>query len=485
MAEPGDPLSERELDVLRCLVRGATNKTIASDLTISENTVKVHLRNIYTKLEVSSRTEAATAAMQQGYITIPSAENVEETLELETPLETKRALEDEQVLETPPAKVDAAAATVIRTTEFAGEDAAATTMGEASATAPERNYARLAVIALAVVLALITVVFIAQQSFAPGQQSTAEEPFEETAIENTLWLESRPMPEGRSNMAVGSIGLDLYQIGGETTDGVDGKVQAFNSLDRVWRTVAEKPTAVADATAAELYGELYVAGGRMADGRPTSVVEAYSPTQDAWRPVAPLPHPVLGGLTLSDGAFLYLFGGHDGESFVDAAYVYDPAEDSWRPLPAMPRASAFTSGGTLPGKLVVAGGENEDGTLSSCLLLDVAEATWSECPAMLLPRKGAGSAVLLNKLYVIGGTAKEGQITYSEMYDPESETWQVINTPMLVESAEWPHPGIGQIETRIYALGGRDGEAFMNNTYVFAPLVYQTYIPAASSPDEE
>ena len=151
----------------------------------------------------------------------------------------------------------------------------------------------------------------------------------------------------------------------------------------------------------------------------------------------------------------------------------------------MPEANAYASGDTLTGKIIVVGGQNESGELSSCYFFDPAEASWSGCPDMFLPRKGAGSAVLLNKLYVIGGTSEEGEITYSEMYDPESETWQVINTPMLVNSAGWAHPGIGQIETRIYALGGREGEEFLDKTYVFAPLVYQTYIPAASSAEEE
>ncbi len=56
---------------------------------------------------------------------------------------------------------------------------------------------------------------------------------------------------------------------------------------------------------------------------------------------------------------------------------------------------------------------------------------------------------------------------------------------MLVESGGWQDLGVGQIETRIYALGGREGDAYLDSNYVFAPLVYQTYIPAASSADEE
>ena len=467
MAETGDPLSERELDVLRCLAQGATNKDIASDLTISENTVKVHLRNIYTKLGVSSRTEATTTAMQQGYLIIPGQEEAA----VDEPVEGSDM--------SPPAAIPSLA------TANGGKAPVPAATAEKAGPRSARQITRLAIMGIAAVVLLIAALYLVQLLPAPSELTgtAPAEPFAETAIENSNWLQSRPMPEARANMAVASVGLGLYQIGGETADGVDGIVHVFDSLERVWRTMAEKPTPVADASAAELYGEIYVAGGRLPDGQPTSAVEAYSPTQDAWRPVAPLPHPVLGGLTLSNGAFLYLLGGYDGRSYLDEALVYNPAEDRWRPLPPMPEPGAYRSGGVLTGKLIAVGGANESGDLASCYLFDPAEESWSDCPDMLLPRKDAGSAVLLNKLYVIGGTAEDQDITYSEMYDPDSETWQIINTPMLVDADGWPNPGIGQIETRIYALGGRDDGSFLDSTYVFAPLVYQTYIPAASSAD--
>jgi DNA-binding CsgD family transcriptional regulator/N-acetylneuraminic acid mutarotase len=467
MAEPGEPLSNRELDVLHCLAQGATNKDIAADLTISENTVKVHLRNIYTKLGVSSRTEATTAAIQQGYILIPG--------QVETaPAETTESPESGISVSMP--SLATASAGNVPEQGLGFEEVPQT---------QNRGLSQIALIIIAVLLALAAVVVLGQRLFAPEAPGRSEAAFAEIPIDNTHWLESRPMPGPRANMAVASVGLDIYQIGGETPEGVDGEVQVFNSLDRTWRRGAEKPTAVADATAAELYGEIYVAGGRTADDQPTATVEAYSPSQDAWRPVAALPHPVSGALTLSDGAFLYLIGGYDGQSYLDAAYVYDPAEDTWRPLPPLPQPGALASGGALTGKLIIVGGEDESGALAKCHLFDPAESSWSTCPDMLLPRKAAGSAVLLNKLYVIGGTAENGEITYSEMYDPISETWQVINTPMLAEPAGWPDLGVGQVETRIFALGGREGEELLDTTYVFAPLVYQTYIPAASSGDGE
>ena len=60
-----DPLSPREVDVLRELVGGARNSDIAAKLAISEPTVKSHLRSIYQKLGVDSRSAAVSAAIQR------------------------------------------------------------------------------------------------------------------------------------------------------------------------------------------------------------------------------------------------------------------------------------------------------------------------------------------------------------------------------------------------------------------------------------
>jgi DNA-binding NarL/FixJ family response regulator len=64
----GEALTGRELEVLTPLVRGKSNKEIATILFISETTVKGHLRNIFTKLNVLSRTEAITSALRRGLV---------------------------------------------------------------------------------------------------------------------------------------------------------------------------------------------------------------------------------------------------------------------------------------------------------------------------------------------------------------------------------------------------------------------------------
>ena len=61
-------LTARELEILRLLAKGLTNKQIGTVLSISDNTVKNHVNSVIEKLEVSDRTEAATTAIQRGII---------------------------------------------------------------------------------------------------------------------------------------------------------------------------------------------------------------------------------------------------------------------------------------------------------------------------------------------------------------------------------------------------------------------------------
>jgi DNA-binding NarL/FixJ family response regulator len=65
-AEPGEVLSPREREVLALVARGSTNREIASALTLTENTVKNHLRNILDKLHMENRTQAAAYALKHG-----------------------------------------------------------------------------------------------------------------------------------------------------------------------------------------------------------------------------------------------------------------------------------------------------------------------------------------------------------------------------------------------------------------------------------
>lgn len=66
--QPAVQITEREQAVLRLMARGASNKEIARQLSISEHTVKSHVSNIFTKLETRDRAETVAKAIQKGLI---------------------------------------------------------------------------------------------------------------------------------------------------------------------------------------------------------------------------------------------------------------------------------------------------------------------------------------------------------------------------------------------------------------------------------
>src|SRR5262249_12734417 len=66
---PAASLTEREVEVLRLLARGQTNKGIAAQLTVSPKTVDNHIQHIYEKLNVSTRAAATLFAVEQNLLT--------------------------------------------------------------------------------------------------------------------------------------------------------------------------------------------------------------------------------------------------------------------------------------------------------------------------------------------------------------------------------------------------------------------------------
>lgn len=477
MPELGEPLSDRELDVLQCLAEGASNREIAQLLSISPNTVKVHVRNIYTKLGVGSRTEATTVALQQGAISIPGIE-----VDAEPEPDEDGAGE--------PAAV--------------GDSITGDMAGEARAADAPRLPVRRPHPLVWMATGLLVVVAIAALALgrplwgdvAPTEEATATEeaaPAEEVAAtaapatdtfnETRLsenWLQSRAMAVGRAGMAVASVGLDIYQIGGETEAGVDNSVAIFHTQERRWRAAAPKLTPVSDAAAGVLAGEIYVAGGRQANGQATAVVEAYSPLHDGWRPVASLPEPAAAAVALIHADLLYVIGGEAGGTALASTYVYDPTQQAWRALPPLKEARAGASAGVLNGELYVVGGRDGDALLSSCERFDPVAESWESCPPLLQPRAGAGYGTFLNKLYLFGGVG-EGDLAASEVFEAGSEAWQELDTPMLADKHEWNRPGVAVVETRLYVVGGELGESLSPDVYVYTPLVHQFFIPAVSS----
>ncbi len=72
-----EPLSERELEVLRLLAQGKSNREIADQLVITELTVRTHVSNILGKLHLASRTQAALYALKEGLASLEDIPTME------------------------------------------------------------------------------------------------------------------------------------------------------------------------------------------------------------------------------------------------------------------------------------------------------------------------------------------------------------------------------------------------------------------------
>lgn len=476
MADPGESLSKRELDVLQAMYNGGSNKEIASELFISPNTVKVHVRNIFTKMGASSRTEAVTLGIEQGLldggvaildkpgtVTEVVSDSAETAIPHDIAPPTAEELFSESITQSETPLPDLAIA----------EPAPVL---PAPATSPRRwLYMGIGL--------LLVLAFIAASAFALMQNGgivqATPEPFVDVELSERGWFESQALDEARSGMALTSVGVTLYQIGGETADGINNEVFSFDTRNRYWQPLMEKPTAVSRAGAAVAVGQIYVAGGQTDEGS-TATVEVYSPTSDAWRSVASLPRPLAGTLLVANAENLFAFGGDENGTVSAEAFIYDPLEDNWRPLAPMSQARTDAAGAIIDGEVMIVGGSDGSAELDSCEIFSISDETWRDCPTMLEKRSGARAVSLAGKLYVIGGSAA-GDVNYGEAYDDSNGTWQVVNMPMLTSSAGWTNPGVAVVETRIYMVGGTiDGE-LQNGNYYYTPLQFRFFFPSTSS----
>jgi len=74
-----DPLTERELDVLRLVAQGKSNREIAEQLVITEMTVRTHVSNILSKLHLASRTQAALYALKEGLASLDDVPAIDQS----------------------------------------------------------------------------------------------------------------------------------------------------------------------------------------------------------------------------------------------------------------------------------------------------------------------------------------------------------------------------------------------------------------------
>ena len=434
------PLSEREQEILERVATGATNQQIARELYISVNTVKVHLRNIFTKLEVASRTEATMVALREGWVSV------------------KGVLAEGEVAEAP--------REIVRFEPLPIEPLSW----------PRRI---LLVLAAALLLALLVWVRMpaAQPMSGPGSEFTDRSAIAHPALpaEASRWQERTPLSLPRARLALAFYEGQLYAVGGDTAEGITGQVARYDLQSDTWVPLAEKPTPAANIGAAVLEGRIYVPGGYTAEGEVTDVLEIYDPQTDRWSSAAPLPAPRCAyGLTVFEGQ-LYLFGGWDGRSYVGTVYRYDPQADAWSEEVPLQTPRGFLGAAALAGRIYVVGGYDGAREYPLCEVYDPQEE-WSSCAPMKVGRGGLGVAAVGDRLYALGGgIGGEWEILSNEWYNPRQDVWNSFETPFI---GQWRNPGVATDGTSVFAVGGWSNDYLAHNEEYRA--LFRLFLPAAS-----
>lgn len=425
-------LSEREREILRLVATGASNKEIASQLVISPNTVKVHLRNIFAKVGVASRTEATLYALRTGLLASPAPPR---------PIEPQ----PEPASIPAPETGSPLAAALIPTVETARVRTRARRAGEL-----------ILVAVLLVLTSLVTWAALRQPDQASLAAPTAPVA---TAAPPNRWSALPPPPIPLTAACGAVYENSLFVLAGELNGQPAPSAWRYEFLIERWSQAAPKPTAVSRAAAALLGEKIYVAGGRAVDGKPTDLLEVYDPRADRWEQRAALPAALEGHALVALEGRLYLFGGWDGAGPRAEVYSYDPDLDRWEARSPLPSPRAHAAAASMEGKILLAGGQSDQALLDQVLLYfpnrdQPGGQPWEEAAPLPEPRARLAAASLAGMVYFLGG---EGSSNQPLEWLPQSGEWASFDPPL---SDPGMQPLVLAFNTHLYVLNGAQYQAY-------------------------
>jgi DNA-binding CsgD family transcriptional regulator/N-acetylneuraminic acid mutarotase len=465
VAEPKEPLTERELEVVRLVADGASNKQIAASLHIAENTVKVHLKNIFVKLEADSRTRVAMIAQRNGWAAIPQTG--------ESPADEPSTPDDSASVATPESVLP------VRTVVPVAPN---------PEPLPPLPLWRKALSVLAISATILGGVFSLQRNTTNAQISRGNE-FSASgssasvdaavaASGGSRWFARAPLPSARTRVSAVAVGQSIYVVGGAVDGKPSGETRVFDPAANTWRVVDPKPTPVWLASVVALDDLVIAAGGTTADGAATARVEAYDTRSRTWRALPPLPRALTGHAAVAFAGRVYVFGGRlANEALNPEGYALDVTRGVWTRIPGPPTLRSQAALAAFEGRLYLVGGFDGQREYNVCETYNVAENRWSGCRSMSIARGGLGLARVGAQLYAVGGGVGGNYIPYNERFDPGTGRWLPFEIPGRRAGA-WHNMGIAALPTEFYTFGGTAGGEALSDASVYEVLTRRTFIPA-------
>lgn len=429
-------LTPREMEILALIAEGKTNKEIASKLFISVNTVKVHISNIFQKIEVSSRTEATLYAIEKGIIT--------PALPIENQDTTTQSIEEEEPL--------------------------------AEKDNPLKRM-------LVPILSLLGILVIAMVILAVTRQNKPEESSSSLMVNfsaDDRWLSYNALNTPRSNLTAVVYDSQIYAIGGDLKEGVSGDTEMYLRNENKWTSLQDKPTPVTDVTAILIGERIYVPGGKTVDGEVTDIFEVYDPRQNSWEERANLPVGLSDYGLAAFGGYLYLFGGWNGSQPSELTFCYNPEQDSWSELSKLPEPWTSVVAIQIENRIVLTGKTEQTSSTTSMISYypnrDIpGENPWQE----ETPLPGGGSVScffdLLGAMYAVVNREKTTDFFY---YDEQNSKWISIaqNESLLTKNSR-----CSVIGGELFLIGGTKTDGTPSDQLLGYKMIYSISLPGIAN----
>lgn len=432
-------LSERELEILKLVATGVSNKEIAQRLFISTNTVKVHLKNIFAKIGAVSRTEAAMYAVKIGLI--EGVSPVREEAE-------NNSIERVEVVQVQPGIFQNRILWIL-------------------------------------VFGIIVLLMVVGGNYA-WQRSQALSVISAPIIAPTpspfpRWQQKASMLTPRKSMAVVAYENQIYAMGGESETGLSNIMELYDLSNDSWSVLSPLPVPLTEIKSVVIGGLFYVPGGKTLGDKIVKSLWVYDPHHNQWDELAPLPIPLCGYALVAYEGRMYVFGGWNGEKVVNTVFEYIPEADEWYERTAMPTARAYAGAAIAGGKIYVIGGfDGEKG-------LDVNEEyfpdldneenqPWNERAPMPEARYGMGVASMADIVYVFGGKTHTGESAGLIEFFHQKDEWQAGESTMVEFGSQI---GMIPIGTGFYTMGGEKIER-IDNQFMYYQAIYSISIPFIS-----
>lgn len=464
-------MTERELEVVRLLATGISNKEIAAQLHVSPNTVRVHLRNIFTKLEAQSRTEVTMIAVRSGWVDVPMQVATEIP-----PVPADSTPSSVAAAPAPPNGISSAApAPVVHPVPVAPNPQPAP---------PLALWQR--IVSLVTLIAIVlSAMFLLQRpaveaDMASGDFTLTDESSTPTGVtlpaEPSRWHARASIRTARTRLAVVAAKGEVYVIGGEVGRTPSGEVFIYTPHRDEWREGPPKPTPVMNTGAAVIGDTLYVPGGATTDRQATDRVEALNLTTGEWKLLPPLPRPLAGHAVVAFQDQLYVIGGRTLGGLNDTTFAFDVKTGRWTSLAPLPTPRSQLGAAALDGRIYAVGGYDGRREYATCEYFEIATGAWFSCAPMTIPRGGLGLAQIGSALYAVGG-GLSGFVGFNERYDTIADKWTPFEMPAQ-RMGDWRYVGVASLVPGFYVIGGSTRGVPLADNYVYEVLTNRTFLPA-------